>query len=63
MNNSEWVRAMTDDELAFFIAGSRCECCIYHNRECTEHEDMNCIDGVCEWFKCEHKESECNDEE
>lgn len=54
MTNAEYIRRMTNEQLAEIIikSGYKCECCAYDDYECKD----DCQYGVQEWLK---KEREC----
>lgn len=44
MNNFEKIKQMSVDEMADFLdKESRCECCIYNDKDCTDEECMQSI--------------------
>ena len=62
MTNREWLRSLTDDELAEIFCdndlGNICNICVYRNDRKGCKNVMCCEDGVSEWLKQEHKDDE-----
>lgn len=56
-SNADFIRAMTDEDLAIFINGrTTCDCCV-NDGKCVEAYNMSkCIVGVTAWLKQRHKE-------
>ena len=62
MTNREWLRSLTDNELAEIFCdndlGNICNICVYRNDRKGCMNVMWCEDGVSEWLKQEHKDDE-----
>lgn len=62
MTNREWLRSLTDNELAEIFCdndlGNICNICVYRNDRKGCMNVMCCEDGVSEWLKQEHKDDE-----
>lgn len=57
MTNREWLATLTDEELAIQLEIS-CNSCVYElDRVCGD-----CVEGLKEWLKSEHKDGEAEEE-
>ena len=55
MNNYEWLKMQTIQEMAKIIDGSSCDVCFYNGgANCYR---INCVDGIEKWLQQERKES------
>ena len=61
MTNREWLRSLTDNELAEIFCdndlGNICNICAYRDDRKGCMDAVYCEDGVSEWLKQEHKET------
>ena len=60
MTNREWLRSLSDSELAEFlyddkwsIWGGICNMCVYGDSICVEHGDQECRKGITKWLQRE----------
>ena len=62
MTNREWLRSLTDNELAEIFCdndlGNICNICAYRDDRKGCMDVVCCEDGVSEWLKQEHKDDE-----
>ena len=60
MTNGEWLRRLSDDELAKKIA--LCDACWYceqyggYDKTCEAADSYDCLHNIIAWLRAEHKE-------
>lgn len=65
MTNREWLRSLTDEEIAYFlhdeqgsVFGTICNMCVYGDGFCIDNDDHECCKGIAKWLREEHKDND-----
>lgn len=51
--NRDKINAMTNEELAEFLAYQDCRYCVFQQVECYKSNDFTCKDGILQWLNQE----------
>ena len=56
-SNADFIRAMTDEDLAVFLNEMAvCDCCVGDGKCTTYNDESACVKGVTAWLKRRHEE-------